>query len=321
MNNFRPVDRGTRFLLPPSVEEWLPERHLARFVVETVDQLDVSSLSGRYRGTGSAAYHPGMLLGLMIYGYATGVFASRKIERATYDSVAFRLVATNEHPDPDTLATFRRRFLPQMEGLFVRVLELAGAMGLLKLGTVGLDGTKIHANASRHSALSYGYAKKLEKQLRREVKQRLRRAERADAQDVPDGMSIPEELARREVRLAARAEQERRTPEPPTDGVRDQDQINLTDEDSRIMPVAGSGFEQCYHAQAVVTSGSLEYIRGQSPFMDFRGRPRCACPTLVFKVRSMVARKRSSPSGVPVLQAARTSLSCSGAGCCLKSAR
>src|SRR3989337_711779 len=111
MSNFRPVDRGTGFLLPPSVDEWLPERPLARFVVEIVDQLDVSTMSRSYRGSGSAAYHPGMLLGLLIYGYATGGFSSRKIERATYDSVAFRFIAANQHPDHDTLATFRKRFL------------------------------------------------------------------------------------------------------------------------------------------------------------------------------------------------------------------
>ncbi|MEX2494598.1 MAG: transposase, partial [Woeseia sp.] len=206
MSNFRPVDRGTGFLLPPSVDEWLPERHLARFVVEIVEQLDVSRMSTAYRGSGSAAYHPSMLLGLMIYGYAIGVFSSRKIERATYDSVAFRFIAANQHPDHDTLATFRKRFLREIEGLFVTVLKLAGQMGMLKLGTVALDGTKVQANASRHSALSWAHAGKIEAQLKQEVAELLKLAEQADAADLPDELSIPEELERRETRLAAIAE-------------------------------------------------------------------------------------------------------------------
>lgn len=291
MSNFRAINRDTGFLLPPSVDEWLPERHLARFVVEVVDQLDLSEMVKAYRGSGSASYHPGMLLSLLIYGYATKVFSSRAIERATYDSVAFRFIAGNEHPDHDTIATFRKRFLPQIEGLFVEVLRLARTLGMLKLGTVALDGTKVHANASRHSALSWGHAKKLEKRLKREVQQLLKLAEQADAANIPDGMSIPEELARREARLAAiaeakqkiearvrereqaeyeakleaRAEQEKRTgkkllgrpPEPPSGQVEDKEQINLTDEDSRIMPVAGGGFDQCYNAQAAVAAESL----------------------------------------------------------------
>lgn len=294
MSNFRPINRDTGFLLPPSVDEWLPQRHLARFVVEVIDGLDLSVLVKAYRGSGSAPYHPAMLLGLLVYGYATGVFSSRAIERATYDSVAFRFIAGNEHPDHDTIAAFRKRFLGQIEVLFVEVLKLARTMGMLKVGTVALDGTKVHANASRHSALSWGHAQKIEQQLRKEVKQLLRLAEQVDAKDVPDGMSIPEELERRELRLAAiaeakvkiearaaerlerdqaeyqrklaaRAEQEQRTgkkaggrpPEPPTGGVREKDQVNLTDEDSRIMKVAGGGFDQCYNAQAVVATGSL----------------------------------------------------------------
>ena len=193
MSNFREFDRETRFLLPPSLDEWLPEQHLARFVVEVIDGLDLSAMVKSYRGTGSAGYHPVLLLGLLVYGYATGVFSSRKLERATYDSVAFRFIAVNQHPDHDTIATFRRRFLKDIEALFVRVLELAREMGLLKLGTVALDGTKIHANASRHSALSYEHATKIEAQLKAEVAELLARAEAADQAEVVDGMSIPEE--------------------------------------------------------------------------------------------------------------------------------
>ena len=291
MSNFRPINRDTGFLLPPSVDEWLPQRHLARFVVEVVEGLDLSELEKTYRGSGSACYHPAMLLGLLVYGYATRVFSSRALERATYDSVAFRFIAGNEHPDHDTIAHFRKRFLKHSETLFVKVLKVARTMGMLKMGTVALDGTKVHANASRHSALSYGHAEKIEKRLKKEVQQLLALAERADAQEIPDGMSIPEELERREARLAAiaaakekirarvaereqaeyqakiaaREEQERRTgkkpggrpPAPPSGGVDAKEQINLTDEESRIMPVAGGGFDQCYNAQAVVAAGSL----------------------------------------------------------------
>ena len=294
MSNFRPVDRETGFLLPPSVDEWLPERHLARFVVEVIEQLDLSAFVKVYRGSGSASYHPSVLLGLLVYGYATGVFSSRKLERATYDSVAFRFIAVNDHPDHDTIAAFRRRFLPAIEKLFVEVLLLARAAGVLKLGTVALDGTKVHANASRHSALSWKHASKIEARLKAEVAELMALAEAADTADVPDGMSVPEELARREDRLAriaeakteiearaaerhereraeyeerlrAREEKAERTgrkpggraPEPPEAGPRAKDQINLTDADSRIMPVAGGGFEQCYNAQATVAADSL----------------------------------------------------------------
>ena len=120
MSNFRPIDRDIDFLMPPSVDEWLPQRHLARFVVEVIEGLDLRAMTGSYRGSGEASYHPRLLLGLIIYGYATGVFSSRNLERATYDSVAFRFIAANEHPDHDTIATFRRRFLEQIEALFVR---------------------------------------------------------------------------------------------------------------------------------------------------------------------------------------------------------
>src|ERR671916_327751 len=202
MSSFRLVDRDTGFLLPPSVDEWLPERHLARFVVEVIEGLDLRALMGSYRGCGEAAYHPRLLLGILVYGYATGVFSSRKLERATYDSVAFRFIAANQHPDHDTIAAFRRRFLPQVEAVFVQVLLLARELGVLQLGTVALDGTKIHANASRHSALSYAHAGQIEAQLRAEVAELLAKAEAADGADLPDGLSIPEELARREQRLA-----------------------------------------------------------------------------------------------------------------------
>jgi len=151
------------------------------------------------------------------------VFSSRKLERATYDSVAFRFIAANDHPDHDTIATFRRRFLKEIEALFVEVLKLAGEIGVLKLGTVALDGTKIHANASRHSALSYEHASKIEAQLKAEVAELLAKAEAVDQADIPDGMSIPEELAHREARLeklAAAVPKSKRVPRNASSGSR-----------------------------------------------------------------------------------------------------
>jgi transposase len=294
MSNFRPVDRDTGFLMPPSVDEWLPEKHLARFVVDVIASLDLRAMLGSYRGSGEASYHPTVLLGILVYGYATGVFSCRKLERATYDSVAFRFVAANQHPDHDTIAAFRRRFLAEIQTLFVQVLQLAREIGVLKLGTIALDSTKIHANASRHSALSYEHAGRIEAQLQAEVADLMAKAESADQADVPDGMSIPDELARREQRLAeitraraiieARAKERQareqadyeakmaareakvaatgktpggKPPAPPADGPDPTDQVNLTDEESRIMPVPGGGFEQCYNAQAAVAAGCL----------------------------------------------------------------
>ena len=295
MSNFRPINRDTGFLLPPSVDEWLPQRHLARFVVEVIDGLDLSELEKAYRGSGSASYHPAMLLGLLMYGYATKVFSSRALERATYDSVAFRFIAGNEHPDHDTIAAFRKRFIAQIEPLFVEVLKLARAMGMLKLGTVALDGTKVHANASRHSALSYGHAKKIEKQLKggsassccgspsrpmrrisptgcrsprswsvgscawRPLPRRRRRSRRGrGALGARAGRASSQARRARRAREAHRQEAARPPARTPNRrGGREQDQVNLTDEDSRIMPVAGGGFDQSYNAQAAVATGSL----------------------------------------------------------------
>jgi transposase len=293
MTRFVTADRDTVYLFPPSVSDWLPENHLARFVVEVVDQLDLSAITDQYAGRGSKAHHPAVLLSLLIYGYATGVCSSRKIERATHDSIAFRYVAANTHPDHDTIAAFRRRFLPQFEALFVQVLLLAREMKLVKLGRIALDGTKIKANASKHRALSYAHAKKIEEQLKVEVQALTALAEEADQTPVVEGMDIPSEIARRETRLKALAAaqakiegraQERfereqtqyhskqekrqaqrdagknpkgRDPNPPQPGPKDKDQINLTDEESRIMPVSGGGFEQCYNAQASVDTDTM----------------------------------------------------------------
>ena len=199
---FITIDRDTPYLFPPSVQDYLPEDHLARFVAEMVDQLDMSALLGVYAGKGKKPYHPAMLVALLFYGYATGTFSSRKLEKATYDSIAYRYLCANSHPDHDTIASFRKRFLKELEGYFVEILLIGQAMGLVNLGTVSLDGTKIKANASKHKALSWSHANKLEVQLQAEVEELLRLAEEADNRSLPEEMDIPEELKRREERLA-----------------------------------------------------------------------------------------------------------------------
>ena len=286
---FIPTNRDQQYLFPPSIKDWLPESHLARFVADIVSQLDLRPIAETYAGKGFKAYHPEILLSLLFYGYATGVFSSRKIEKATYDSVAFRFLSANTHPDHDTIATFRKRFLKQLTPLFVEILMLAREMGLLKLGKVSLDGTKVKANASKHHALSWDHAGKIEQQLQAEVEELMRLAEQTDSEEIPEGMNIPEELCRRQDRLdaiarakakiveraAQRYAQEQkeyeekvaerrakaeatgkkprgREPKPPTPGPRKKDQINLTDEESRIMPSSDKGFVQAYNAQAAV---------------------------------------------------------------------
>jgi len=291
---FIDCDRDTLYLMPPSVQDWLPDNHLARFIVDVVQQLDLRPLENAYAGRGSDAYSPRMLLSLLFYGYATGTFSSRKLEAATYDSVAFRYIAANTHPDHDTIATFRKRFLDELKSLFAQILMIAHEMGVLKLGSVSLDGTKVKANASKHKALSWQHACRLQEQIRAEVEALIRKAQEADHENLPDGMSIPEELARRKERLQsiAKAKEEiqrrasqryaqekeayekkmterrakakksgkkppGRPPKPPEPGPKKTDQVNLTDEDSRIMPTSGGNFEQGYNAQAGVDMDSL----------------------------------------------------------------
>jgi len=292
MARFIQYDRNQQYVLPPSVDEWLPENHLARYIVEVIDQLDLSKLTNRYSRSGSEAYHPALLLALLVYGYATGTFSSRKIERATYDSVAFRFIAANLHPDHDTLAHFRKSFLVELEDLFVQVLTYAQAMKLVKLGTISLDGTKLKANASKHKALSYGHIEKMEAQLRGEVQTLLVKAAETDRQEASNEHDLPAEVARREQRLqamaeakakiaervkerdqqaqqdyadkVARREAQRATgkkprgkePKAPETGPKAKDQINLTDEESRIMPTQ-AGFDQAYNAQAAVDTDSM----------------------------------------------------------------
>jgi transposase len=292
---FKTVDYDQALDLRVRLGDCLPPDHLARFVVDSVAQLDLSALYAHYGSRGGEPYAPEMLLGLLLYGYATGVFSSRKIERATYEAVPFRFIAGNLHPDHDTLATFRHTFLPELKDLFVQVLLLAQEAGVLKLGTISLDGTKVHADASKRKAVSYQRLTELETQLRTEVEELFALGEQSEQPEVPDGLVVREEIARREDRLARlaeakavlqaraaervaaeqadyaakmaqRAERERTTgrrprgrpPTPPMPGPRDGDQYNFTDPESRIMKSSThAGFEQDYNAQVAVDQASL----------------------------------------------------------------
>jgi transposase len=292
---FKIVDYAQALDLTVRLGDCLPPEHLARFVVDSVALLDLSALYAHYGPRGGEPYAPEVLLGLLLYGYATGVFSSRKIERATYEAVPFRFIAGNLHPDHDTLATFRRTFLPELKKLFVQVLLLAQEAGVLTLGTISLDGTKIHADASKRKAVSYKRLLELETQLQAEVEELFTLSEQLDQREVPDGLIVHEEIARREDRLARlkeakavlearakervaaeqadydakmaeRAEKERKTgrrldgrpPAPPLPGPHDGDQYNFTDPESRIMKnPTNAGFEQNYNAQIAVDQKSL----------------------------------------------------------------
>jgi transposase len=296
-DRFVAADRETPMLMAPSLQDWLRADHLARFVVEAVERLDLRTVENSYAGRGELAYRPKILLALLIYGYATGTFSSRKIERACLDSIAFRYIAANTSPDHDTIANFRKRILPMLPSLFLQVLLIARELGFLTLGQISLDGSKIKANASKHHAYSYRHAAKLKAKLRREIARLLKLAEKADNEPLPD-LDIPAEIARRESmiaridearakieareaerhaavqaqhaeRLARRREHRRltgtnpvgRPPEAPKLRVEPTAQINLTDEESRIMPTA-DGFVQGYNAQAAVTMDSRFVVYG-----------------------------------------------------------
>ncbi len=287
---FVTIDRETPYLLPASVQDYVPEAHLARFIVEIVGQLDLKAMDNQYSGRGSRPWPPEMMVALLFYGYASGVFSSRKLEKASHDSLAFRFICANRHPDHDSIATFRRRFAKELKGCFTQILMIAAMTGAFKLGKISLDGTKVKACASKHRALSWEHANKLEEQLKAEVAELMRLSEEADHTPVADGLDIPAELARREHRLEsiakAKAELERRAnerherekaeyeekiaarrareketgkkpggkkPGPPSGSAepKAKDQVNLSDEESRIMPSKG-GFEQAYNAQVGV---------------------------------------------------------------------
>jgi len=287
---FRPYDPEELWLLPPSPRDWLPEDHLAYFLSDVVEELNLSPILATYgRVTrGTPPYHPELLVKVLLYAYAVGMPASRQIARKLEEDVAFRVLAANQRPDFRTLSDFRKQHLTALADLFVQVLKLCQRAGLVKLGHIALDGTKVKANASKHKAMSYDRMVTEEARLQAEVTARLQQAEAADARDDaaygPDrrGDELPAELARREQRLqtirAAKAvlEQEAqaeaalkraaqdtgapdrprrgRPPQPPRSGPRPQAQRNFTDPESRIMPApdAKGSVLQGYNCQAAV---------------------------------------------------------------------
>ena len=210
--SFRADDLNQALLLPPSLHDWLPEKHLARFLVDVVEMLNLSAIYASYEtkdGRGQAAYLPEMMVRLLLYGYCVGVVSSRKIELRTYEDVAFRFLSADEHPDHDTIANFRKRHLDALAGLFTQALLLCEKAGLVKLGHVAIDGTKIKANASKHKAMSYDRMGETEQRLQQEIADLLKQAEETDAAEDAEygkgqrGDELPEELKRRETRLAS----------------------------------------------------------------------------------------------------------------------
>jgi transposase len=278
-----------------TIDDCLPANHLARFIVAIVEMLDLSVFYAYYAAVGGEPIDPQVLLGLLLYGYATGVFSSRKMEQATYEVIPFRFIAGGLHPDHSTIAWFRKQFLTEVKVVFTQVLLIAHEMGYLRLGNISLDGSKVHADASKSKAVSYGRLLKLEEQLRQEVEELLALGERADERELPQGLEIDTEVAFRQERLVnlaeakrvlearaeeryqaeltehqaqlrAREEKAQETgrkprgpePKPPKPGARDKDQYNFTDPDSRIMKNStNGGFDQHYNVQVAVDQDSL----------------------------------------------------------------
>jgi transposase len=293
--SFKRVDYEESGKQSVTIDDCLPADHLARFVVTIISMLDLSDIYAHYAPVGGEAFAPEVLLGLLVYGYAVGKFSSRKIEAATYDSLAFRFIAGGWHPDHDTIANFRKTFLPELADLFTQVLVIAHELGCLQLGNISLDGSKIHADASKSKAVSYGRLLRLETRLRAEVGDLLALGEHADRAGLPEGLDIELEVGLRQKRLInleqaqavlelraeeryraekaayeakvqAREEKARRkggkprgrAPKPPTPGARAKDQYNFTDPTSQIMKNSNNaGFDQHYNAQVAVDQASL----------------------------------------------------------------
>jgi transposase len=287
---FRTIDQEKSLDQTVKIRDVLPADHLARFIVKVISLLDMSPIYAKYADEGGEAYAPELLLGLLFYAYATGVFSSRKIEKATYESIPFCFLAGGWHPDHDTIANFRKTFLREIADLFVQVLVIAHEMGVLKLGNISVDGSKVHADASKSHAVSYGRLLQLEQRLRAEVEELMVVGERVDAGDLPEGLDVGFEISLRQERLlnltkakavlearaqeryeAEKAEYEAklrereekakktgrkpqgRDPKPPTDGPRAEDQYNFSDPDSRIMKNStNKGFDQHYNVQVAV---------------------------------------------------------------------
>jgi transposase len=296
------IDRETPMLFPPDLREWIPEDSMVHFIIEAVEDMDIQRFEVNERGTGSCQYPPGMMLALLVYCYATGRFSSRVIEQASWYDVAVRYICGGDkHPDHDTICSFRTRNREAFKAAFVEVLLLAQELGhLKKVGGVAVDGSKIKANASKHAAVSYKRAGEMIRQLELDIEKLVKKAEDADSAPLETGLSLPEEIRRREDRKAAlaearkvieerykdiRAEKQReyeekkkardeqrrsgkkprgRDPQPPAENPPDAMQFNFTDNESRIMK-AGSGdhMEQAYNVQGVIdTEGSMLFLGG-----------------------------------------------------------
>ena len=294
---FKPYSREQQYLLPPSLQEWLPEGHLAYFVIEVVEGLDLSEVYKAYGGRdgrGHPPYDPRVMVALLLYAYCVGVPSSRQIEKRTYEDLAFRVVSANQHPDHDSICDFRKRHLEALGRLFLQVLKICQRTGLVKLGQVALDGTKVRANASKHKAMSYGRMKRAEEDLERQIWELFEKAEAADTDEdqrhgkgergwdlvgefrrrdsrlrkIREAMAALEEEARVEAAQKAkgrdqdRSDQDddgkprgRRPSNPDKAKPKERAQRNFTDPESRIMKYASTGsFEQCYNAQAAVDS-------------------------------------------------------------------
>lgn len=289
------IDHDSPMLLPPDLRDWVGADHMVHFIMDAVDALDLSAARVNERGTGSAQYPPSMMLGLLIYCYSTGTFSSRRIETLTYENVAVRYLSADTHPDHDSICKFRRENKLLLTSCFHQVLELAANAQVFKVGdlTVAVDGTKILANASKHSAMSHEHLEQQLKLAEEQIEELLAKAEDADSTPLQDGLSVPGEIKRREDRIAklkeakkvmearaklrfeeeqaeyeaktaAREAKEKETgrktggkkPKPPEEGPRPKDQYNFTDPESRIMKDGGS-FEQCYNAQAAVETETM----------------------------------------------------------------
>lgn len=300
MSNFVDCARDQAFLLPPDLRDWIPEDDLAHFVIAAVERVEMSAFTVNHRGTGSAQYHPRMMLALLIYCYANGIFSSRRIERATHRDIGVRFVAANSHPDHDTIATFRRANFAAVGESFLQVLLLAKELKLVKVGLVSVDGSKFEANASKHRSVTYERAGKLIGQLKLEIAELMARAEAADDGGAGDGaddpQALPKEIVRREAlcdqldaarrrleaQAKARAEAERadyeakvaarakrkgrakgRHIKPPEETPGADAQSNLSDPDSRLMRKSKAHeYRQAYNAQAVVDAGGSQLILG-----------------------------------------------------------
>jgi len=259
--NFRTPDREQIYLIPPSLLEWIPEDDIVHFVIESAELVPIDDFIVNDMGTGKAQYHPHMMLALLIYCYSHGIFSSRKIERATFKDVAVRYLCGNQHPDHNTICLFRRKNEKAISSAFLHILKLAKELGILKIGTVSTDGTKIKANASIHKSVRYDRAAELEKELEEEISRLMKKAEESDGNDEEDNDQLKGDLKRLKTLKEKMKEAQKRLEEQ--ERTKPKDQVNMTDSDSRIMRKNNrSEYTQSYNAQAVVDADGTQLVVG-----------------------------------------------------------